>query len=144
MRASPDRRALPLRSADLAQLAPATIMVLPPRDRPRGGKHCVARAGDQGPRSLPATPNQHPVTHTQLGRASLLSRMENQPSDLFCKGAHLIGVLEERASIAASVNGFVLIEASICKSLNQSVVCLKPFHNIEVWIRHDMVVGEPL
>ena len=37
MCASSDRRALPLLSADLAQLAPATIMVLPPRGYPFGG-----------------------------------------------------------------------------------------------------------
>ena len=37
MRARADRRALPLRSANLAQLAPITIMVLPPRGCPRGG-----------------------------------------------------------------------------------------------------------
>ena len=37
MRASSDRRAVPQRSADLAQLAPATIMVLPPLGYPCGG-----------------------------------------------------------------------------------------------------------
>jgi len=34
--------------------------------------HGWKSAHHQGPRPLPATPDEHPVTHTQLGRAGLL------------------------------------------------------------------------